>query len=57
MALRRAVLVPVCKRHKIKLNEASSLWQAAKIHFQHVYAINRAGVNERVHSATKPKQN
>jgi hypothetical protein len=50
MDLRREVIVPVCKRHGVKINEVSSLFEAIYIHFQHIYAINRAGVNEMMHA-------
>ena len=43
--LRREVMLPVCRKYNVKINEVPSLWDAIAIHFKHIYAINRLGVN------------
>lgn len=42
----RPVLEAVATKHNIKLNQTTTIWQALKQHFVHIYSINRDGINE-----------
>jgi len=40
------VVERVAAKHGVKMNRADSLWDALVLHFRHIHAINRDGVNE-----------
>lgn len=47
----RPIIQRLAKKYNIKLNYAPTLWDALVVHFKHIYAINRGGVNDNIRAS------